>query len=48
MQKEATMIRLEPEIKQKLIELAELDGRSLSSLIGKIVADWMKAQKVRR
>ena len=48
MQKEATMIRLEPELKQKLTELAEMDGRSLSSLIGKIAADWMKAQDERR
>lgn len=44
MQKQATFIRLEPALKQKLVERAELDGRSLSSLIGKIVADWMKAQ----
>lgn len=48
MQKEATFIRLEPELKQKLVQLAEMDGRSLSSLIGKIVADWIKAQKTRK
>jgi hypothetical protein len=45
MQKEATFIRLEPAIKQALVRVAEMDGRSLSSLISKIVADWLKTQK---
>ena len=43
--KEATFIRLEPDLKQKLVQLAETDGRSLSSLIAKIVADWVKAHQ---
>ena len=47
MQKEATFIRLEPALKQKLVERAESDGRSLSSLIAKIVTDWMKAQNAK-
>jgi hypothetical protein len=45
MQKEATFIRLEPTVKQALVRFAETDGRSLSSLISKIVADWLKTQK---
>ncbi len=45
MQKEATFIRLEPELKRALERLAEADRRSLSSLISKIVSDWLDAQK---
>jgi predicted transcriptional regulator len=44
MNKESTFIRLEPTLKQALVRFAEMDGRSMSSLIGKIVADWVKAQ----
>lgn len=46
--KEVTFIRLEPVLKQKLVERAEVDGRSLSSLIAKIVADWLKHSENRR
>ena len=42
-QKEVTLVRLEPELKQKLVQLAEMDGRTLSSLISKIAAEWAKA-----
>ena len=44
MQKQATFIRLEPALKQALAQAAELDGRSLSSLIAKILSDWLKAR----
>ena len=45
MQKEATFVRLDPEIKQALVRLAETDGRSLSALIAKIASDWVKAHQ---
>ena len=43
--KEATFIRLDPEIKRALVRLAEIDGRSLSALIAKIASDWVKAHQ---
>lgn len=45
MTKEVTFVRLEPSVKRALERVAKSDERSLSSLISKIVADWMKAQK---
>lgn len=37
-------LRIDGAIKRALVRAAEADGRSLSALIGRIVADWLKAQ----
>ena len=44
MQKEATFIRLHPELKQVLARIAKADGRSLSSLMSKAVTDWLTSK----
>ena len=43
--KEMTYVRLEPEVKQALNRVAQIDGRSLSALIAKIASDWVKAHQ---
>jgi predicted transcriptional regulator len=40
-----TSIRIDPGVKAELEEIAEADGRSLSGLIQKIVADWLRARR---
>lgn len=45
MAKEVTYVRLEPGMKRALERVAKGEERSLSSLVSKIVADWMRAQK---
>jgi hypothetical protein len=45
MEKEITYIRLETKLKRGLERAAENDGRTLSSLLAKIAADWLKEQK---
>lgn len=37
-------VRLEPEIREALTRAAREDGRSLSSLIAKILSDWLRAK----
>jgi uncharacterized protein (DUF1778 family) len=44
MQKEPTMIRLEPDVRRLIERAAKADQRSLSAFIRKIVTDWAKAQ----
>jgi len=41
-------IRMDPEIREALKRAAEADGRSLSSMLAKIVADWIKTQETRK
>jgi predicted transcriptional regulator len=40
----ALSFRLEPELKQRLEKAAKADRRSLSSLVEKILADWVQDQ----
>jgi hypothetical protein len=40
--KEITYVRLDPDVKQALMRVAKIDGRSLSALIAKIASDWVK------
>jgi hypothetical protein len=42
MPKEITYVRLDPDVKQALMRVAKIDGRSLSALIAKIASDWVK------
>jgi hypothetical protein len=37
-------IRLTPDIRAALTKAAADDARSVSSLIGKVLADWLKAK----
>lgn len=36
-------VRLDEDVRKALSKAAKDDGRSLSSLIAKIIADWLKA-----
>ena len=44
--KEVTTIRLDPEVKVALERVADADGRSVSSLIQKIINEWLKGKKL--
>jgi hypothetical protein len=41
-------VRVEARQKAALVRAAEEDGRSLSSLVQKILADWLKGQSAQR
>jgi ribosomal protein S27AE len=40
--RELIKVRLDPDVKQALVRVAKIDGRSLSALIAKIASDWVK------
>ena len=41
-------LRVDAETKSQLAKLAEADGRPVSSLVLKVLKDWLKSQKGKR
>lgn len=39
-------VRVSPEIKAKLLEIAQSEDRALASLVERILRDWLSAQSV--